>query len=77
MMTGWDWQIENTLSYTFNIEKHNFDVLVGQSFKKSGFGMGEYLEATANDLLFSDWDRAISAIAWLLSYLSQRISDRG
>ena len=58
MMTGWDWQIENTLSYTFNIEKHNFDVLVGQSFKKSGFGMGEYLEATANDLLFSDWDRA-------------------
>lgn len=58
MTTGWDWQIENTLSYTFNIEKHNFDVLVGQSFKKSGFGMGEYLEATANDLLFSDWDRA-------------------
>ena len=54
MTTGWDWQIENTLSYTFNIEKHNFDVLVGQSFKKSGFGM----EATANDLLFSDWDRA-------------------
>ena len=40
MTTGWDWQIENTLSYTFNIEKHNFDVLVGQSFKKSGFGMG-------------------------------------
>ena len=58
MTTGWDWQIENTLSYTFNIEKHNFDVLVGQSFKKSGFGMGEYLEATANHLLFSDWDRA-------------------
>ena len=55
MTTGWDW---HTLSYTFNIEKHNFDVLVGQSFKKSGFGMGEYLEATANDLLFSDWDRA-------------------
>ena len=62
MTTGWDWQIENTLSYTFNIEKHNFDVLVGQSFKKSGFGMGEYLEATANDLLFSDWDRGYISI---------------
>lgn len=58
MSTGWDWQIENTISYTFNVERHNFDVLVGQSFKKSGFGMGEYLEATANDLLFDDWERA-------------------
>ena len=58
MTTGWDWQIENTLNYTFDIQKHNFDVLVGQSFKKSGFGMGEYMEATANSLLFTDWDRA-------------------
>lgn len=58
MTVGWDWAIENTISYTFDVSKHNFDVLVGQSFKKVGFGMGEYLEATATTLLFSDWQRA-------------------
>lgn len=73
MQTGWDWQLENTINYTFDIEKHNFDVLVGQSFKKSGFGMGEYLEATANNLLFDDWERA-----WLSnSTASQPTSAKG
>ncbi len=73
MQSGWDWQVENTLSYVFSFDKHNFDALIGQSFKKSGFGMGEYLEATANSLLFSDWDRA-----WLSnSTASQPTSAKG
>ena len=59
MGTGWNWQIENTVGYKFNVLTNNhFDVLLGQAFQKSGFGMGESMDATAGDLLFSEWDKA-------------------
>lgn len=58
MTTGWNWTVENTINYTFEVAKHNFDVLVGQSYQKTGYGMGDYLEVNANNLLFDDFDRA-------------------
>lgn len=57
MGTGWSWSVENTLSYTFDLKKNHFDVLVGQSFKKDGYGMGEDIGATANNTLFGTWDK--------------------
>ncbi len=49
--------IENTLTYTFDIDKHNINVVVGQSAEKNGYG--ESLNTSANILLFGDsWDHS-------------------
>lgn len=53
---GWNYSVENTLSYIFNINRHNIDVMVGQSFEKSG--MGESMSATSTNLLFQGWNYA-------------------
>ena len=59
MGTGWNWSVENTLNYTFDVkDEHHFDVLLGQSFQKSGFGMGEDISATASSTLFGNWEMA-------------------
>ena len=59
MGTGWNWSVENTLNYKFDVkDEHHFDVLIGQSFQKSGFGMGEDISATASSTLFGTWDMA-------------------
>lgn len=58
MSAGWSWSLENTLGYKFDIAGNSFDVLVGQSFKQDGHGHGESMSATANNLLFEDWERA-------------------
>lgn len=58
MSAGWSWAIENTLNYTFNVAQNSFDVLVGQSFQQGGHGHGESMGATANNLLFEDFERA-------------------
>ena len=48
---------ENTLSYTFDIDKHNISVVGGQSIEKNTYG--EHLNASGNNLLFGDsWDHA-------------------
>ena len=48
---------ENTLTYTFDINKHNINVVAGQSIEKNTFG--ENLNASGNNLLFGDsWDHA-------------------
>ena len=48
---------ENTLTYTFDINKHNTNVVVGQSIEKNTYG--ENLNASGNNLLFGDsWDHA-------------------
>jgi len=37
--SGYDWTLENTLNYTFKVaDQHSFDVLVGQSAEKWGYG---------------------------------------
>ena len=49
--------LDNTLSYTFDIDKHNINVVAGQSIEKNTFG--EHLNASGNNLLFGDsWDHA-------------------
>ena len=48
---------ENTLTYTFDINKHNINVVAGQSIEKNGYG--ENLNASGNNLLFGDsWEHA-------------------
>ena len=59
MGVGWNWSVENTLNYKFDVkDEHHFDVLLGQSFQKSGFGMGEDMSATASTTLFGNWNMA-------------------
>lgn len=36
--SGYGWTVENTLNYKFDLNQHSFDVLVGQSAEKWGFG---------------------------------------
>lgn len=50
----WSW--ENTANYVFNINDHNFDVLLGQSLEK--WGMGESLSGSNVDSNFSDFQHA-------------------
>ncbi len=48
---------ENTLSYTFDINKHNVNAVIGQSIEKSTYN--EKLSATSTNNLFGDsWDHA-------------------
>lgn len=35
---GYGWTLENTLNYNFKLSEHSFDVLIGQSLEKSGYG---------------------------------------
>lgn len=58
MTTGWNWAIENTLGYKFNLDTHHFDLLAGQSLQRYGYGMGEYVSARGGTLLFPDWKYA-------------------
>jgi len=67
---GWTYSIENTLNYVFNINKHNFDVLIGQSFEKTGSGEDE--SATSSNLLFQGMD-----YAWLTNAQSTTPSVTG
>ena len=49
--------LDNTLSYTFDISRHNVNVVAGQSIEKTTYG--EHLQASGNNLLFGDsWDHA-------------------
>lgn len=36
--SGYSWTLENTVNYKFDLDQHSFDVLVGQSVEKWGFG---------------------------------------
>ncbi len=48
---------ENTVTYTLDINKHNINLVAGQSIEKNTYG--ENLNASGNNLLFGDsWDHA-------------------
>lgn len=48
---------ENTATYTFDINKHNINIVAGQSIEKNTYG--ENLNASGSNLLFGDsWDHA-------------------
>ena len=51
---SWSW--ENTLSYTFSIQKNNFTALLGTSAEKWGYGEGLSAGRTKNS--FGDWKHA-------------------
>jgi len=55
---GYNWVLENTLSYRFEpATDHQFDVVVGQSMEKSG--LGEDLSVvTSNSSFPGQWDKA-------------------
>jgi len=49
--------LDNTLTYTFNLDKHNINVVAGQSIEKNTYG--ENLNASGKNLLFGDsWKHA-------------------
>ena len=50
------WLWENTANYIFNIDNHNFDVLLGQSIEK--WGMGESMSGTKTNSSFYDFEHA-------------------
>jgi len=51
---GWGWSTTNTLNYVFDINKHNFDVLVGTEYGQSKPSYGFSLNATASDPTVAD-----------------------
>jgi TonB-linked outer membrane protein, SusC/RagA family len=56
MWTGIGLTLENTLTYVFSIDKHNFNALVGQSLEKNS--IGENLNAANGNPIFHDLDHA-------------------
>ncbi|MDR3132939.1 MAG: TonB-dependent receptor [Prevotellaceae bacterium] len=55
--SGHAWSLENTLSYVFSLnEAHNFDVLIGQSMSKSGYG--ESISGANAESSFTDFEHA-------------------
>ncbi|MDR3218540.1 MAG: TonB-dependent receptor [Dysgonamonadaceae bacterium] len=54
---GHSWTLDNTLNYVFDLEGgHNFDVLLGQSMSKSGYG--ESISGANTESSFTDYDHA-------------------
>ncbi len=56
MGMGYSWTLDNTLSYSYKLNNHSFDAVLGQSVEKSG--MGEDLSFTNTENSFSDLDHA-------------------
>jgi len=50
------WNLENTLNYIFNVGDNNFDILLGQSMAKSGFG--ESLSGSNRESSYTDFEHA-------------------
>ena len=54
---GINWSLENTLSYNREINRHRFDIVIGQSVDRSG--LGESIRAQGNRNIFDlGWDYA-------------------
>ncbi|MRT91986.1 TonB-dependent receptor [Ancylomarina sp. 16SWW S1-10-2] len=56
LSTGYKSIFENSASYKFNIDKNNFDVLIGSSYEKSGMGQKMSTKNTGSN--FDDFDHA-------------------
>ncbi|MCI1682710.1 MAG: TonB-dependent receptor [Bacteroides sp.] len=50
------WTLDNTVNYIFDIGKHNFDVMVGQSLEKSGYGLS--MSAASAGSSYTDFEHA-------------------
>jgi TonB-linked SusC/RagA family outer membrane protein len=54
---GHSWSLENTLNYVFALEnRHDFDVLIGHTVSKSGYG--ENISASNTQSSFTDFEHA-------------------
>ena len=54
---GWNWSWENTINYVHQLNKHNFDALVGYSMEGNGYG--ESVGASnSTGLWLNDWKYA-------------------
>jgi len=57
MALGLGWLWENTANYSFNLnQKHNFDILIGQSLERNG--LGERMKGENVNSIFNDFDHA-------------------
>jgi TonB-linked SusC/RagA family outer membrane protein len=54
--SGYDWTFENTLNYSFDVNRNTFDLLLGQSIEK--WGLGESIETTNANPTFNGYDYA-------------------
>lgn len=55
--SGRSWTLDNTISYAFKANEHNFDVVVGQSAEKWGLGEGLSI-GNLNSNFPGSWDHA-------------------
>lgn len=55
---GWGWGMTHTLNYKFNLDKNNFDVLVGTEYGESRPTFGESLNATSTGSIFGNLKQA-------------------
>lgn len=55
MNRQWTWQLENTLTYNQKIDKHSFNIVLGQSSKKQ---IGRYLSGTRYLMVSEDPSKA-------------------
>ncbi|MDR3339769.1 MAG: TonB-dependent receptor [Candidatus Symbiothrix sp.] len=53
---GHSWTLDNTLNYVFDLGGHNFDILLGQSVSKSGYG--ESISGANTESSFGDLEHA-------------------
>ena len=78
---GHDWKIDNTLSYTFNLNDNQFDVLIGQTAEK--WGMGENLNSSGANSIFPGYIspntniKDVMNYAWVDNTKPTELSQRG
>lgn len=56
MSAGYSWSLENTLAYSFRINEHSVNAVVGQSMEK--WGLGESMNTSNTNSIFNDFEHA-------------------
>lgn len=78
---GHDWKIDNTLSYSFNLNENQFDILVGQTAEK--WGMGQSISSSGANSIFPGYispDTNVDDVmnyAWVDNTKPTELSQRG
>ncbi|WP_028909315.1 SusC/RagA family TonB-linked outer membrane protein [Prevotella sp. AGR2160] len=52
---GWNWSMQHTLNYKFNIKDNHFDALIGTEYYQTRPGMGESLTGMATNSIYGDF----------------------
>jgi TonB-linked SusC/RagA family outer membrane protein len=78
---GHDWKVDNTLSYSFNLNDNQFDVLIGQTAEK--WGMGLNLNSSGANSIFPGYIspntniKDVMNYAWVDNTKPTELSQRG